>query len=67
LDDPTHDGHTVGLGAKVLILPGLEMGVGVAQTWFELLDIQDSALLDPFNAKAHASMTEVTVDVQWTM
>jgi long-subunit fatty acid transport protein len=67
LDDPTHDGHTVGLGAKVVVLPGLELGVGVAQTWFELLDIQDSALSDPFNAKAHASMTEVTVDVQWTM
>ena len=67
LDDPTHDGHTVGLGMKVGVLPELELGVGVAQTWFELLNIQESALPDPFNAKMHASMTEVTVDIQWTM
>ncbi len=67
LDEPTHDGHTVGLGARVGVMAGLDVGVGVAQTWFELLDIQVSALPDPFNAKVHASMTEVTVDVQWTM
>ena len=67
LVDPTRDGQSVGLGAKLEVLPGLDVGVGVAQTWFDLLDIQGSALPDPFNAKVRASMTEVTVDVQWTM
>lgn len=67
LDDPTRDGQSVGLGAKVEVFPGLDVGVGVAQTWFDLLDVQQSALPDPFNAKVRASMTEVAVDVQWTM
>lgn len=67
LDEPVRDGKTVGLGVKVHILPGLAVGVGAAQTWFELLDIQESALPDLFNAKVRASVTEVTVDAQWAM
>jgi hypothetical protein len=67
LDQPMRDGHTVGIGARWRVIPALRIGLGGARTWYDLVDVQESALDPPLNGKAHGAATEVTVDVQWTL